>query len=65
MDTQTPMRDGGVLLTPADGVWLAQVSRDTIYRAVESGELRALHVGGRMLRIGPKAFRCWLEGGTE
>jgi excisionase family DNA binding protein len=60
MSTQTPTRDSGVLLTPADAARLARVSRDTIYRAVDSGALRALHVG-RLLRIDPLDFRCWLE----
>jgi putative molybdopterin biosynthesis protein len=61
MSTQTPTRDGEVLLTPADAARLAQVSRDTIYREIERGELRALHVG-RQLRIDPSDFRHWLEG---
>jgi excisionase family DNA binding protein len=65
MSTQTPARDGVVLLTPADAARLAKVSRDTIYREIERGSLRALHVGGRLLRIDPTDFRRWLEGGTE
>ena len=65
MSTQTPTRDGVVLLTPAEAARLAKVSRDTIYREVERGSFRALHVGGRLLRIDPADFRCWLEGGTE
>jgi excisionase family DNA binding protein len=65
MSTQTPTRDGTVLLTPADAATMAKVSRDTIYREIERGSLRALHVGGRLLRIDPADFRRWLEGGTE
>jgi excisionase family DNA binding protein len=65
MSTQTPTRDGTVLLTPADAARMAKVSRDTIYREIERGSLRALHVGGRPLRIDPTDFRRWLEGGTE
>lgn len=60
MSTQTPTRDGTVLLTPADVARLAKVSRDTVYREIERGELRACHVG-RQLRIDPYAFRRWLE----
>jgi excisionase family DNA binding protein len=60
MSTQTPTRDSGVLLTPRDCAELARVSRDTIYRAVESGELKTLHAG-RLLRVDPYDFRRWLE----
>jgi excisionase family DNA binding protein len=60
MSTQTTTRDGTALLTPADAARLARVSRDTIYRAVDGGALRALHVG-RLLRIDPYDFRRWLE----
>ena len=45
MSTQTPTRDGTVLLTPADAARLARVSRDTIYREIDRGVLPALHVG--------------------
>jgi excisionase family DNA binding protein len=61
---QTPTRDGSVLLTPTDAARLAKVSRDTIYRDVDRGSLRALHVGGRLLRIDPIDFRRWLGGGA-
>jgi excisionase family DNA binding protein len=64
MSTQTPRRDGSVLLTPADAARLANVSRDTIYREIDRGALLALHAG-RLLRIGSTDFRRWLEGGTE
>jgi len=53
-----------VLLSPADAARLASVSRDTIYRAVDGGELPALHVG-RLLRIDPYDFRRWLERDDE
>jgi excisionase family DNA binding protein len=65
MSTQTPTRDGTVLLTPADAARMTKVSRDTVYREIERGSLRALRVGGRLLRIDPTDFRRWLEGGTE
>ena len=60
MDTQTPTRDGTVLLSPTDAARLAQVSRDTIYREIDRGELAAHHVG-RQLRIDPADFRAYLE----
>jgi excisionase family DNA binding protein len=63
MSTQSPTRTGAVLLTPADAARLAKVSRDTIYREIDRGSLRALHVGGRLLRIDPHDFRHWLERG--
>jgi excisionase family DNA binding protein len=61
MSTQTPTRDGTVLLTPADAARLATVSRDTIYREIDRGSLKALRVGDRLLRIDPHDFRHWLE----
>jgi excisionase family DNA binding protein len=64
MSTQTSTRDGPAMLTPADAARLAKVSRDTIYREIDRGSLRALHVGGRLLRIDPSDFRRWLKGGT-
>lgn len=63
MSTQTPTRDDAVLLTPAEAARRANVCRDTVYRAIDRGELLALRVGGRVLRIDPVDFRRWLEGG--
>ena len=60
MSTQTPTRDGAVLLTPSDAARLAKVSRDTIYREIERGALPALHVG-RLLRIDPDDFTHYLR----
>ncbi len=60
MSTQTPTRDGKVLLTPADAARLANVSRDTIYREVRRGALPARHIG-RQLRIEPAEFARYLE----
>ena len=60
MTTQTPTRGGTVLLTPADAARMAQVSRETIYREIDRGELRARHVG-RQLRIDPADFRTYLD----
>jgi excisionase family DNA binding protein len=39
---------------------MAQVSRETIYREIERGELRATHVG-RQVRIRPADFNHYLE----
>jgi excisionase family DNA binding protein len=64
MSTQTPTREGIVLLTLADAARLANVSRDTIYREVARGALPK-HVG-RQLRIDPADFRHYLgERGDE
>jgi putative molybdopterin biosynthesis protein len=60
MSTQTPTRDGAVLLSPADAAKLAKVSKDTIYREIDRGALPAPHVG-RQLRIDPADFRHYLE----
>ena len=38
MSTQTPTRDGTVLLTPADAARLANVSKDTVYREIEGDQ---------------------------
>jgi putative molybdopterin biosynthesis protein len=60
MNTQTPTREGTVLLSPADAAKMAQVSRDTIYREIDRGELPARHVG-RQLRIDPADFQAYLD----
>jgi putative molybdopterin biosynthesis protein len=60
MSTQTPIRDGTVLLSPADVARLASVSKATVYREIERGALPALHIG-RQLRIDPADFATYLE----
>ena len=60
MSTQTRTRQGSVLLTPADAAALAQVSKDTIYREIDRGKLKAVHVG-RQLRIDPQDFSVYLK----
>jgi putative molybdopterin biosynthesis protein len=62
MTTQTPTRNGTVVLSPADAARMAQVSRETIYREIDRGELQAVHVG-RQLRIEPSDFARYLERG--
>jgi putative molybdopterin biosynthesis protein len=64
MNTQSPTRNGTALLTPADAAQLAKVSKDTIYREIDRGELRALHVG-RQLRIDPQDFSVYLKRGVR
>ena len=63
MSTQTPTRDGRVLLAPADAARVANMSRETIYRENDRRELKALHVG-RQLRINPIDFRHYLGRGS-
>ena len=55
-----PTRDGTVLLTPAEVAQLANVSRETVYREIDRGELKAVHVG-RQLRIDPTDLCRYLE----
>lgn len=62
MSTQTPTPNGTVLLTPAEVAQLAKVSRETVYREIDRGELKAVHVG-RQLRIDPTDFRLYLDKG--
>jgi putative molybdopterin biosynthesis protein len=57
--TLTP-EDTRPLLTPAEAARVANVSRKTIYREVERGELPARHVG-RQIRIDPADFDYYLE----
>jgi putative molybdopterin biosynthesis protein len=59
MSAQTPTSDGTVLLTPAEVAELAKVSRETVYREIDRGELKAAHVG-RQLRIDPVDFDQYL-----
>jgi len=47
------------LLTPAEAAELANVSRKTVYREIDRGELPALHVG-RQLRIDPTDLSRYL-----
>jgi putative molybdopterin biosynthesis protein len=59
MSTQTPTPDGTVLLTPAEVAQLAKVSRESVYREIDRGELKAIHVG-RQLRIDPTDLSQYL-----
>jgi putative molybdopterin biosynthesis protein len=52
------------LLTPAEVARLANVSRKTIYREIDRGELPACHAG-RQLRIDPADFDRYLERQIE
>ena len=59
MSTQTPTPDGTVLLTPSEVAQLTKVSRETVYREIDRGELPAIHVG-RQLRIDPTDLSRYL-----
>jgi excisionase family DNA binding protein len=59
MSTHTPTPSRAGLLTPAKAATVAKVSKDTIYRLIGRGELRALHIG-RQLRIHPTDFADYL-----
>jgi putative molybdopterin biosynthesis protein len=59
MSAQTPTPDGTALLTPAEVAQLAKVSRETVYREIDRGELKAVHVG-RQLRIDPTDLNQYL-----
>jgi putative molybdopterin biosynthesis protein len=62
MSSQTPTLDATVLLTPTEVARLAQVSRETVYREIDRGELRAVHIG-RQLRISPVDLDQYLQRG--
>ena len=51
------------LLSPADVAHAYKLSRKTIYRAIERGELRASRIGNR-LRIRPEDCQTWLDSNT-
>jgi excisionase family DNA binding protein len=52
------------LLTPREAAELMAVSRKTIYREIDRGELPALKVG-HQLRIDPDELRAYLRSGTD
>jgi putative molybdopterin biosynthesis protein len=56
--TATPA-DTNPLLSPADVARLAAISRKTVYREIDRGELPAIHVG-RQLRIDPTDLNQYL-----
>jgi hypothetical protein len=49
-------------MPPADAARLAKVKSGHDLRRHLRGSLRALHVGGGLLRMEPTNFRHWLEG---
>jgi putative molybdopterin biosynthesis protein len=58
--TQTATQeDTNVLLSPAEVARLAAISRKTVYREIDRGELPAIHVG-RQLRIDPTDLSQYL-----
>jgi putative molybdopterin biosynthesis protein len=56
--TATP-EDTSPLLSPAEVARLAAISRKTVYREIDRGELPAIHVG-RQLRIDPTDLNQYL-----
>ena len=50
------------MLSPAQVAGLVNVSRKTVYREIDRGQLKAVHVG-RQLRIDPTDFRLYLDTG--
>jgi excisionase family DNA binding protein len=60
MDAQAPTRDGRVRLTPAHATAQPRVSKDTIYREIDRGSLRAVRAG-RSVRIAKDDVDRWME----
>ena len=58
--TQTAAQeDTSALFSPAEVARLAAISRKTVYREIDRGELPAIHVG-RQLRIDPTDLNRYL-----
>jgi putative molybdopterin biosynthesis protein len=58
--TQTATQeDTIILLSPAEVARLAAISRKTVYREIDRGELPAIHIG-RQLRIDPTDLNQYL-----
>jgi excisionase family DNA binding protein len=51
------------LLTVEEVARRCTVSKDTIYRAVKAGRLRAVWLGPHVLRFRPEDVEAWIEGG--
>jgi putative molybdopterin biosynthesis protein len=51
--------DSNALLSPAEVARVAAISRKTVYREIDRGELKAIHVG-RQLRIDPTDLNQYL-----
>jgi putative molybdopterin biosynthesis protein len=59
MSTQTAQEDTSALLCPGEVARLAAISRRTVYREIDRGELPPIHVG-RQLRIDPTDLNQYL-----
>jgi putative molybdopterin biosynthesis protein len=59
MPPTATQEDRPTLLSPADVARFAGVSRKTVYREIDRGELPAIHVG-RLLRIDPTDLSRYL-----
>jgi excisionase family DNA binding protein len=64
MSAQATPEPARTLLSPEQAAALAGVSLSTVRRAIDSGELRAGHVG-RLVRIRPADFDRYLERDRE
>jgi putative molybdopterin biosynthesis protein len=59
MNQTATQEDNSALLSPAEVARLAAISRKTVYREIDRGELKAVHVG-RQLRIDPTDLNQYL-----
>jgi excisionase family DNA binding protein len=59
------MLDGDDLLTIAQVAALAQVSRRTVERRIDEGQLEAVKLSNRMVRIRGRSVKRWLAGDTN
>jgi putative molybdopterin biosynthesis protein len=59
MSQTATKEDTSALLSPSEVARLAAISRKTVYREIERGELPAIHVG-RQLRIDPTDLNQYL-----
>jgi putative molybdopterin biosynthesis protein len=60
MGQTATQRDESASLSPAEVARLAAISRKTVYREIDRGELRAVHVG-RQLCIDPTDLNQYLQ----
>lgn len=54
------LTEGSALLSPEDVAVQCALSRKTVYRAIERGDLRASRLGSR-IRVRPEDVDAWIE----